>query len=227
MADVLSSLKKIQEQVNKLVESLEPKDKEPKEPKEPKEKKPKEPKEPKAPKEKKPKDKEPKEEKPEKVEKNIPRLTPTIAQKLQKVVEEVCDWDDKFKKEFAEYANTMTKDDYAAKPLEEHIEDFALSKRGPSGGSGAKPAPALEITELTYKELKELKGLSNTDDPLVFKTKQGKLVTGPPELDDEDMEEGTFESAEILIGEKTRRVYNSDEEFMGWWGFGKFKDADM
>jgi hypothetical protein len=103
-----------------------------------------------------------------------------------------------------------------------------MSKRpGPSGGSGEKPAPALEITELTYKELKELKGLSNTDNPLVFKTKQGKLVTGPSELDDENMDEGKFESADILIGETTRRVYNSDEEFMGWWGFGKFKDADM
>jgi len=41
------------------------------------------------------------------------------------------------------------------------------------------------------------------------------------------MDEGKFESADILIGETTRRVYNSDEEFMGWWGFGKFKDADM
>ena len=225
MADVLSSLKKIQEQVNKLVQSLEepkPKDKEPKEPKE------KKPKEPKEPKDEKPKDEKPKDEKPEKVVKNIPRLTPTISKKLEEVVAEVCTWDDKFKKEFAEYANSMTKDDYAAKPLDDHIEDFAMSKRpGPSGGSGVKPAPALEITELTYKELKEVKGLSNTDDPFVFKTKQGKLVTGPSELDDENMDEGKFESADILIGETTRRVYNSDEEFMGWWGFGKFKDADM
>jgi hypothetical protein len=61
----------------------------------------------------------------------------------------------------------------------------------------------------------------------VFRTKKGLLVTGPAEVSEEDMEEGTFQGAEILIGEKTRRVYNSEEEFMGWWGIGKFKEADM
>ena len=187
-----------------------------------KEKKTKTPKEPKEPKEAK-----------EKSEKNLPRMTPTISKKLEEVIKEVTEWKDGFKKEFADEVNGLTKDDFAAKKLDEHIEDFALSKRpSPAGGGGseaarAAPAPKEEVTVLTFKQLKELKGLKETDDPTVFSTKKG-LVTGPEEISEEEMEEGTFEGADILIGETTRRVYNSEEEFMnGWWGIGKFKSADM
>ena len=207
----LKELKKIQDLLNKFITKME----------ETETKEPKAAKAPKAP-------KEPK-EKAETPEKNVPRMTPTISKKLQEVVEEVTTWDDKMKKQFAEYANSMTKDDYATKKLEEHIEDFALTlcPKAAQGGGGAEPAPSKEkVEELTYKELKDLKNLKETNDPLVFSTKKG-LVTGPAEVSDEDMEEGLFKGAEILIGEKTRRVYNSEEEFMGWWGIGKFKEADM
>jgi hypothetical protein len=211
----LADLKKIQTLLNKVITSMEGeapvKEKKTKTPKEPKEAK------------------EPK----EKSEKNLPRMTPTISKKLEEVIKEVTEWNTDFKKEFADAVNALTKDDFATKKLEEHIEDFALSKRpSPAGGGGseaarAAPAPKEEVTVLTYKQLKELKGLKETSDPTVFSTKKG-LVTGPEEISEEEMEEGTFEGAEILIGETTRRVYNSEEEFMnGWWGIGKFKDADM
>jgi len=211
----LTKLKKIQSLLNELITTME--ETEPKEPKAAKVKEPKEPKETK--------------EKPAKDTKNLPRMTPTISKKLQEVIEEVTTWDDSFKKEFAELVNSLSKDDYAAKKLDEHIEDFALSKTPPpaasQGGGGAEPAPAKEtVTTLTYKELKELKGLKETDDPLVFRTKKG-LVTGPEEVSEEEMDEGTFEGVDILIGVGTHRVYNSEEEFMGWWGVGKFKKADM
>lgn len=217
----LADLKKIQTILNKVITTMEGGETPVKE------KKTKTPKEPKEAKESK--------EKTEKSDKNLPRMTPTISKKLQEVVQEVTEWKDEFKKEFAELVNSMTKDDFATKKLEEHIEDFALSKRSKApmqGGGGseaarAAPAPKEEVTVLTFKQLKELKGLKETDDPKVFSTKKG-LVTGPEEISEEEMEEGTFEGAEILIGETTRRVYNSEEEFMnGWWGIGKFKDADM
>jgi hypothetical protein len=216
----LTKLKKIQSLLNELISMEET---EPKEPKAAKSKEPKEPKEPKAPKETK--------EKPAKDAKNLPRMTGTISKQLQEVVEEVTTWQDSFKKEFAELVNSLSKEDYAAKTLQEHYEDFALSKNPPpaasQGGGGAEPAPAKEkVTTLTYKELKELKGLKETDDPLVFRTKKG-LVTGPAEISEEEMDEGTFEGVDVLIGTDTRRVYNSEEEFMGWWGIGKFKEADM
>ena len=167
--------------------------------------------------------------KPEKVKKNLPMMTKPITEQLKSVLDDVgVGMTDELKKEFAKQMNSMTKDDFATKKLELHIEDFALSKRpSPQGGSGVQPAPAKEeVTELTYKQLKELKGFKETDVPHVFSTKKG-LVTGPAEIPEEDMDEGIFEGADILIGEKTRRVYNSEEEFMGWWGFGKFKEADM
>lgn len=222
----LADLKKIQTLLNKVITTMEGGETPEKEKKTkvPKEKAPKEAKEPK--------------EKTEKSEKNLPRMTPTISKKLEEVIKEVTEWKDGFKKEFADEVNALTKDDFAAKKLEEHIEDFALSKspKANAGGGGseaarAAPAPTPkkeEVTVLTYKQLKELKGLKETDDPKVFTTNKGLLVTGPAEIPEEEMEDGTFEGAEILIGETTRRVYNSEEEFMnGWWGIGKFKDADM
>jgi hypothetical protein len=211
----LADLKKIQALLTKVITTMEgdetPKEKKTKAPKEPKEAK-------------------------EKSDKNLPRMTPTISKKLEEVIKEVTEWKPDFKKEFADVVNALTKDDFATKKLEEHIEDFALSKSpkanaGGGGSEAARAAPAppakAEVTVLTFKQLKELKGLKETDDPTVFSTKKG-LVTGPEEIPEEEMEEGTFEGAEILIGETTRRVYNSEEEFMnGWWGIGKFKDADM
>jgi hypothetical protein len=217
----LTKLKKIQSLLNELISTMD--ETEPKEPKAAKSKEPKEPKEPKAPKETK--------EKPAKDPKNLPRMTGTISKQLQEVVEEVTTWQDSFKKEFADQVNSLSKEEYAAKDLKEHYEDFALSKNPPpaasQGGGGAEPAPPKEkVTTLTYKELKELKGLKETDDPLVFRAKKG-LVTGPAEISEEEMDEGTFEGIDVLIGVDTRRVYNSEEEFMGWWGVGKFKEADM
>jgi hypothetical protein len=165
-----------------------------------------------------PKEKEPKESKDAK---NLPRMTKVISEQLQKECEKAGTWDDKFKKEFAERMNSLPKDDFAKKSVEVHMTEFAQSKNLLVGG-GAEPLPDV----LTYKQLKELKGLTEAGLG-VFRTKQGKLVTGPAELPDETMDDGTFEGAEVLIGEDTKRVYNSDEEFIGFWGIGKFKDADM
>ncbi len=164
------------------------------------------------------KEKEPKESKDAK---NLPRMTKAISDQLQKECEKAGTWDDKFKKEFAERMNSLPKDDFAKKSVEVHMTEFAQSKNLLVGG-GAEPLPDV----LTYKQLKELKGLTEAGLG-VFRTKQGKLVTGPAELPDETMDDGTFEGAEVLIGETTKRVYNSDEEFIGFWGIGKFKDADM
>jgi hypothetical protein len=166
-----------------------------------------------------PKDKE--KEKESKDAKNLPRITKAISEQLQKECEKAGTWDDKFKKEFAERMNSLPKDDFAKKSVEVHMTEFAQSKNLLVGG-GAEPLPDV----LTYKQLKELKGLTEAGLG-VFRTKQGKLVTGPAELPDETMDDGTFEGAEVLIGETTKRVYNSDEEFIGFWGIGKFKDADM
>lgn len=165
-----------------------------------------------------PKEKEPK-EKEKKPKKNL-RMTKPIKAKLQKALEG--SWEDSMEERFMTYVNDQPNDKYSLKTPEEHIADFASSFKTPLVGGGSQPLPDV----LTYKQLKELKGLTETE-PGVYRTKQGKFVTGPAEVPDEDMEDGTFEAADLLIGENTRRVYNSDEEFIGFWGIGKFKDADM
>lgn len=212
MAD-LKTLKKLQDSLNKalttvndLITSAET----PKEPKEPKEKKAKEAK----PKEKDSKEKDPKETK------NLSRMTKPIAEQLQKECGEL--WDEKYKKEFSDFVNAKSKEDYSKQTLESHMVDFVADKKPLVGGGGQQPPDVL-----TYKQLKELKGLTETDEPGIYITKQGKPVTGPAEISEEEMNEATYKDAEILIGETTKRVYNSDEEFLGYWGVGEFKDADM
>jgi len=220
----LNALKKTQEQALqqtiKLIEMVEGSNSETTEKKVPKEKKEKKVKEPKP--------------ETETKEKNLKKMSPTISKSLQKLFEDAnVEWDDKYKKEFAEDVNSLSSEDYKTQTLEQHMNVFLKSKTPPNpasvgGGGSVQAPPEKKLPDvLTLKQLKELKGLVETDEPGVFRTKQGKLVTGPLEIDDEEDDQGTFEGMDVTIGEITKRVYNSDSDFIGFWGLGKFKDADM
>jgi hypothetical protein len=55
-----------------------------------------------------------------------------------------------------------------------------------------------------------------------------KMMTGPEEVADEDLDDAEFNDVKYVIGDKSKRVYLSDtEEFEGYWGVGKFYDADL
>lgn len=173
-------------------------------------------------------------EKAQKVEKNLPRLTKKLSEQLKEIFDtETIEWDDKFKTKFSEYVNTQTSEQYKASTLEEHMQTFSNTMK-PLIGGGGKPSEEettpkpVEPTELTYKQLKELKGLSQTNKPGIYLTKQQKLVTGPPHLNDEDMENASINGKEYLVGDTTKRVYDEEnEEFQGYWGVGQFKDSDL
>jgi len=118
------------------------------------------------------------------------------------------------KKAFATYANAMSSDEYASTTLENHMKAYA-----------SRP------TVMTVSELHEMNGDLKEESPGVFRNTKKKLLTGPPEDDDEEFEDATFEKTKYVIGESTKRVYipNPDgpDVFAGYWGVGKFYEADM
>lgn len=119
------------------------------------------------------------------------------------------------KKAFTTYANAMSSDDYAKNTLEVHMNNFA-----------SKPT-VLTVTELN-KQNDDLEEVS----PGIYRnTKNKKILTGPPELDDEEFDDTTVEGVEYVLGQTTKRVYRTNPDgpdtFVGYWGVAKFYDCDL
>lgn len=156
--------------------------------------------------------------------KHVPRITPAMTTKLKEAFETVgVDWDDKYKKEFVTYVNSLDDKQFADVGLEGHMSRFA-SKHAPlvGGGGGALPEPKT----LTVAELKKNKNLVQVS-PGVFQDKTtGGFVTGPAEDSDEEFEERKHDGNVYIVGETTARVYRPSEEgpdeFVGYWGIGEW-----
>ena len=134
-------------------------------------------------------------------------------------------WTDDHKKMFSEKMNALSASDYTDTTLEVHMDNFAKSfhTKAESGGGGAGPKI------LTVEQLKsQNKNLVETS-PGNFQHKTtGQVSTGPLEDPDEDFEDAAFNGEDFKVGETTKRVYtDEDEEFVGYWGVGKFYGADM
>jgi len=157
-----------------------------------------------------------------KIDKNIPRITPAMTTQLKAEFESASNaWDDKYKKEFVDEMNAMDADDYASKGLESRMTAFAESKSPAAGGGG--------IESLTVAELRaQNKNLTEVSAGVYQHKTTGKRVTGPPEVSEEDLDDAAFEDVDYVVGAKSKRVYlASSEEFVGYWGVGKFYAADL
>ena len=119
------------------------------------------------------------------------------------------------KKAFMTYANAMSADEYAGNNLETHMKNYA-----------SKP------TVTTVDELHKLNADLEEVSVGLYRNKKTKcLLTGPPELDDEEFDDAIHEKSEYVMGQTTRRVYRTNpdgpDEFVGYWTVGKFYDAGM
>lgn len=123
---------------------------------------------------------------------------------------------DKDKSKFVDYVNSMSPDSYASKKLEEHMRDYMNPK------------------SLTYLELRGQKSLLVELYTGVYRnTTDNTIVTGPPELEDEEFEDSEYPlGRRILIGFITKRIYadntdGPDGPFLGYWGVGEFVEPNM
>jgi hypothetical protein len=201
--------------------------------------------------EKKPEPKKVEEKKPAEKEKRIKRFSPVMAAQLKTALESVkVEMTDKLKKEFQQYVEDLTDDDFRKEGLADHMRAFSKLKApeevarvekaaddssdedtGAGVGlhllSSAKEGSPATVVDITLKELQNI-GMTATIDPpgTFWDADNGRFVKGPEADDDEDFEEKTFEGTNYVVGEKTGRVYEARDGgdiFAGFIGVGKFK----
>ena len=185
-------------------------------------------------------------EKPEEKEKRIKRMSPTMAKQLEAALSAAnIGYDDKLKKEFVKYIDDLTDDDFRKDGLADHMRAFAKLKSdaekpedkpaepnaadiaGVGGGAGS-PANQ-EAVKVTLKELQD-KNVATVAADKYWDPEEGRMITGPAHDDDEDFSEVKFEGVDLVVGDKTGRVYEAREEgdfFCGFVGVGKFKSLKV
>ena len=183
---------------------------------------------------------------PEKAEKRIKRFSPVMAGQLKTALEGVkLEMTDKLKKEFQQYVEELTDDDYRKEGLAEHMRAFAKLKapaeepeveetEDEETAEEAEESEAEEkivgdstVVDVTLKELQSIGMTATVEPPGTFwDAVKGRFVKGPEADDDDDFEEMKFEGTTYVVGEKTGRVYearDSGDVFAGFIGVGKFK----
>jgi hypothetical protein len=185
------------------------------------------------------------EKKPAEKEKRIKRMSPKLKESLKEVLDKAgVEMTDKVVKEFVEYVEKLTDEEFVPKGLADHMRDFAETKaptdedaRGEEdeeedeeedtgAGTGLKPETKVPV-QLTMEELTSISVTASVDPPGTFwDAENGRLVTGPDADDDEDISEVTFEGKTYGVGDKSGRVYlevKDRDVFQGFIGVGKFK----
>jgi hypothetical protein len=191
---------------------------------------------------------------PEKKEKRIKRFSPVMASQLKTALEGVkLEMADPLKKEFQQYIEDLTDDDFRKESMADHMRAFAklkapAKKEEVDNGAGVgfhlmkaedsdmeesdaeeevKMEPTATVVDVTLKELQEISMTATIDPPGTFwDADNGRFVKGPDADDDEDFEETTFDGVKYVVGEKTGRIYearDTGDVFAGFKGVGKFK----
>ena len=189
------------------------------------------------------------ETKEEKSTKRIGRMTQTIANKLKAELVKggfkFSDNEEKeltnFKKKFVSYVDELTNNDFTAKGLEKHMEDFASTYKPASATTAvsteaeapttsilAGPSNVATIADLTLEELQAIENIMTPNGGkkgVYWNCDEGKWVTGPDQEDDEEITEKKFNGKTYGIGDKTGRVYEITDDkdiFVGFIGVGAF-----
>ena len=154
-------------------------------------------------------------------EKRIVRMAgPTLTQFKAVFVDEGLTMTDVHKKNFAEYVNGLESDAYAAVGLAVHMKTYATTLKQ-------------TVATLTKDELLvQAKGnnLEEVSVGVYRNKKTSQMVTGPVENDDMELEEASVDGKEYFLDNITRRVYETvdgKDVFVGYWGVGKFYEADL
>ena len=152
---------------------------------------------------------------PEKTDKRLTRMSGPTLKAFEKALG---DKSADHKKKFMEHVNAMDADKFASMALEKHMEEYAST---------------LSVQTLTIIQLRaQKKDLVEVSTGVYKNSKTGTLVTGPPEKEDEEFEDATLEGVNYVIGADTTRVHRATDDgpdgpFEGYWGVGKFLDADL
>jgi hypothetical protein len=173
----------------------------------------------------------PKKDEPKKEEKRIARISPAMASQLKDALKpHGIDLDDKIKKEFRDYIENLSDDDYRTEGLADHMRAFAKTKAPAMSAAGGKmpDVDPSKVQTLTLDQLQAIKMTATLDETpgTYWDADTGRFVSGPEAEDDEDFTEVKFQSKAYVVGEKTGRVYearDSGDVFAGFIGVGKFK----
>jgi hypothetical protein len=170
-------------------------------------------------------------------------MSPKLKESLKEVLDKAgVEMTDKVVKEFVEYVEKLTDEEFVPKGLADHMRDFAETKapaeeaeeeeaeedeeEDTGAGTGLKPQAKAPI-QLTMEELSSITLTASVDPPGTFwDADNGRLVTGPDADDDEDISEVKFEGKTYGVGDKSGRVYlevKDRDVFQGFIGVGKFK----
>lgn len=176
----------------------------------------------------------PKKEEPKKEtkEKRIKRFSPVMASQLKTALEGVkVEMTDKHKKEFQQYVEDLTDDDFRKEGFADHMRAFAKIKAPvvdeTKEEETTEKVDVPMVADVTLKELQSIEMTATIDPPGTFwDADAGRFVKGPEADDDEDFDEMTYDGVNYVVGEKTGRVYearDTGDVFAGFIGVGKFK----
>jgi hypothetical protein len=139
-----------------------------------------------------------------------------------------------FKKECTKYLNSMDKDTYVTKKIQDHISEFAKTKKVVDETKSNIGNSVTHTTiQVTLEELQKNKNLVVLDTKGPQNTfwdfEKEVYVTGP----DSDSEDNDItvkkDGITYYVGKTSGRVYkqtddDEEDEFVGFAGVGKFKD---
>jgi hypothetical protein len=164
-------------------------------------------------------------------EKRIKRMYPALIKHITNVFDETrTEMPKDAIPNFSKYINELTKDDFDAKSLTDHMREYvSVIARGEVPNAAPKTDT---IPTMTYEKLMETKAslIEQYGPGVYWNTETKSFVVGPVIDDDEDVTETSMDGLTYAVGDKTKRVYrevNGIDVFEGFLGIGKFANMKV